>query len=298
MLNKPANLNILKRKTKRTSVEVGINGHVVTRIRTASQNLYMLDGKEKKAFGRGVPDEIEKIVLMDDLLHFQKQADPYFMLSSLRPTECAKALERFADLSIISLSLLRARAQIHQVKTTICTLTSGIERVKGELDSLQLFLSLKDSIILLFADYRKHIRMMRQLRALEENNSILQGIDELLESLEKKATLLREGENIKQQLARASLQDTSVYELERIRTLLQGIDALLSYSDRVQQFKDSQEEAQKVLWEEGRVETLERIRAELSQTERQQEEAEKALQETLSQIRRLPMCPKCKRPFQ
>ena len=64
-----------------TSVEIGINGHRVIRQRTKSTNTYQLDtGDLYKAFGQGVPEDIQKVLNIKDV-NVHRQPDSPFLLS-------------------------------------------------------------------------------------------------------------------------------------------------------------------------------------------------------------------------
>lgn len=64
-----------------TSVEIGINGHKVIRQRTKSTNTYQLDkGDLYKAFGQGVPEDIQKVLNIKDV-NVHRQPDSPFLLS-------------------------------------------------------------------------------------------------------------------------------------------------------------------------------------------------------------------------
>lgn len=71
--------NGVLKTTTETSVEVGIDGHVVKRVLTSSKNEYYLDGVKLTGFGRGTPKGVSDLFQMSSL-NVSAQFSPLFLV--------------------------------------------------------------------------------------------------------------------------------------------------------------------------------------------------------------------------
>jgi DNA repair protein SbcC/Rad50 len=124
-LNK-APTNAMRWGAKFMSVSLTIDGHTVKRKRTKSGNLYSLDGKQFRAFGSEVPDEIRKLLNVSEV-NFQRQHDPLFWFSNT-PGEVSRQLNQIVDLAIIDEALGRAAATSRKARTVV---EVSEQRLKG-----------------------------------------------------------------------------------------------------------------------------------------------------------------------
>lgn len=79
------------------------SGDVIRRVRGKSTNSYFLNGDEYKAFGRGVPDAIAKVLNVCES-NFQAQLDQIYWIS-LSASEVSRQLNAVVDLGVIDDSL-------------------------------------------------------------------------------------------------------------------------------------------------------------------------------------------------
>ncbi len=75
------------------------DGHVVQRIRSTSENAYIVDGETLRAFGTDVPQIVSDVLRIDEY-SIQRQMDPPFLLSET-PGEAARILNKAAGLDEI-----------------------------------------------------------------------------------------------------------------------------------------------------------------------------------------------------
>lgn len=184
LFNKPANLNIWKRNTKKTEVICVIDGHKVSRARTKTKNTYALDGVEKKGFGKGVPEEIASLIDMEETLHYQRQIDPYFLVSLSSGSERAKAIEKYTDLSLISRSIANARKALHHFKTRFQYETERIQSDRRDRKALINSVPLKDSIKLMFSIRDTLTCTNTRLQELIKNCVIIRILERRLDRLQ------------------------------------------------------------------------------------------------------------------
>lgn len=85
------------------------NEIVITRGRCSSSNYYMIDDVEFKAFGLGVPLEVQQVLNFGDI-NIEKQMDVPFLLGS-SPGEVAQVLNRIVDLDNIDASISSIRKE-------------------------------------------------------------------------------------------------------------------------------------------------------------------------------------------
>jgi DNA repair exonuclease SbcCD ATPase subunit len=86
-----------------TSVSINVDNSLFTRSKVKKDNIYKLNEQEFKAFGKNVPEEIEKHLNFNEL-NIQKQMDGPFLLSK-SPGEIARYLNTIVNLDIIDSTL-------------------------------------------------------------------------------------------------------------------------------------------------------------------------------------------------
>lgn len=91
-----------------TLIKLNVNDFVITRIVGKSKNLYLLNKQEFKAFGQGVPEEIERVLKFSDI-NFKLQADEFFLMNQT-PGNVAQYINKIVNLDIID----TAQAKINQ----------------------------------------------------------------------------------------------------------------------------------------------------------------------------------------
>jgi len=292
LFNKPANLNLLRKKTKKTAVEVEKDADTVIRTRTKTKNTYTLNGVTKKSFGKGVPEEIEKVVDMEDYLHIQRQADPYFMLSHT-PVECARELERFTDLSIITKSIKVARSEVLSLSRTFTGKNALIEEYKKQIESLSASLPSNDSIMLLKSLARKLDRELSTLSFLKEKHRMLLSLSKKLSMLGKAlAHSPKKAISLKEEI---SVLDREIEELagyeEKVNLLAKMPSIKKAIPDvDIEKVSEMLYAFHLVSGELLIIEDMERCDADLSNVQRE-------IEIINVEVAKFPVCPTCKRPL-
>jgi len=105
--NRPAGDSFMSWGQKETSVTLGVDHLQVTRLKGSSKNEYRIEGQEMDqvftAFGQDVPDDISRILGIEDL-NIQRQMDAPFLLSD-SSGEVARRLNSVVNLDKIHTSL-------------------------------------------------------------------------------------------------------------------------------------------------------------------------------------------------
>ena len=127
MMNFPRGDGFIKDGEKVALVTVEGDNRRVTRARGGSENLYMLDDQEFKAFGNDVPEEIEQFLNVTEL-NFQGQHDPPFWFSETAG-EVSRQLNQIVDLGMIDSSLRGIESILRKSRTE----KEILEEKRGEL---------------------------------------------------------------------------------------------------------------------------------------------------------------------
>lgn len=113
-----------------------------------SSNTYELEGKEFKAFGQGVPDDINALLRVTDI-NFQSQYDPPFWFTETAG-EVSRRLNSIVDLTLVDLSLANIATAVRDLqgrKTLIAErLTESQDeysRIEPQLERVKEFKQLK-----------------------------------------------------------------------------------------------------------------------------------------------------------
>ena len=181
-----------------TAVEIELSdGHSIGRIRTASKNLYLLDGEELKAFSTRIPDEVRDAVRMEDV-NWQNQHDAPFMLSDTNAI-LSQRLNAIANLDIIDVVVskchtlqLRNAAELKSTETEITlteqalgqykTLSKDMEiaeQIRSKLAQLSTIQKLMDKLIDAIALYVNAANRLSKLPDVSNVNKELQNANQL-----------------------------------------------------------------------------------------------------------------------
>jgi hypothetical protein len=292
LFNKPTNLNVLKRGTKKSVATIAIDGHTISRLRTKTKNHYILDGNVKKAFGKGVPNDIQTLINMNELLHNQKQADPYFMLGVQSPTERAKLLERFSDLLVISSSMTNARKYTNYIKGNLDTVKGVLDRYKALLSRVVDFLPSNDRIISLFSDYDLLEGRRHRYECLSKNYGIIRTLRSILKTC-RSLCLTKQVESLKKDIAelgkRKSLQKLLMEALSIETSLVSAktISIPTSLEEDLDSFANMRNKYDAISTAVSQIEAIEKEMAEKNDK----------INEMKRELETMPVCKTCGRPL-
>jgi len=145
--NKPDGGSFVTLKTPRGTTSVvtlEIDGHVITRERGKSKNVYVLDGEKFEAFGRTVPESIAKVLNLSPYA-FQLQGESPFLIG-MTPTEAAKILSDACGLGVIDTAVGFVRAKKTAAEADIRKSEILMESAQRRFDSAAEALPLADAL--------------------------------------------------------------------------------------------------------------------------------------------------------
>lgn len=107
--------------------ELVFDNCTVKRTRGKNKNIYKLNDRILKAFGRNVPEDVKTAINISDI-NIQHHTEPFFLLLK-SPSEVAKYLNSIADLEIID----RTTSNIRKEKNTTSTKVKQIKESLSEI---------------------------------------------------------------------------------------------------------------------------------------------------------------------
>lgn len=164
LTNYPQGTDFIRNGARAAEVTLHIDGHVITRRRSKSENTYILNGTELKAFGQGVPDPIAEIVNVGDD-NFQSQHDAPFWFSDT-PGQVSRKLNAVVDLGVIDDSLAEINRKRTQARTRAEVLVDELGQVKEQRDRLKFVAGASD-------DFDELQRMSEQISTSQHKSETL-----------------------------------------------------------------------------------------------------------------------------
>jgi exonuclease SbcC len=144
--NVPDGAEFIRDGTKQAIVTLQADGKTIIRTR-GTENSYQLGREEFKAFGKSVPEEIIKLVRVDDI-NFQGQHDsPFWFAESAG--EVARHLNRIVNLDVIDRVLADIAAKKREADQACKLLEERLKAAKQQKDSLQFVVGLNKELKIL-----------------------------------------------------------------------------------------------------------------------------------------------------
>jgi exonuclease SbcC len=134
--NKPSGDAFLRHGDKDVEVTLEIDHHTITRAKGKEGNLYSLDGKEFRAFGTSVPEEILSALNIDEGINFQGQLEaPFWFLKT--PGEVSRELNKIVNLERIDAVLSLSASEVKKTKLTVEVSQERLDQARKEEDRLE-----------------------------------------------------------------------------------------------------------------------------------------------------------------
>lgn len=143
-LNRPGTTGLKRQGNKRTttSIKLQLRNKLrsttydnVTRSIGHGGNLYSINGKKLKAVGTTVPDEVRRLLRVDEI-NFQDQHHPLFWFD-LSPGQVAKQLNKLIDLDAIDRTQDEVAKLLRDKKAELRVCNSRIKELRHELTTLR-----------------------------------------------------------------------------------------------------------------------------------------------------------------
>lgn len=129
-----------------TCVEIGVDGHVVQRLVSASRNEYYLDGVKYTGFGRGVPTEIQKLFNMSDL-NASNQFSPLFLVGDTG-SSVAEEISKVIHLEEMGSLSEQVNQDIRKLVSNVETVQTDLQEHVGQYESISVQLPILESLYL------------------------------------------------------------------------------------------------------------------------------------------------------
>jgi len=128
--NKPSGNSVINWDSKKAAVRIIFNKDKITRTRSKTINSYKLNGKEYKAFGNDVPEDIKKAFNLSDI-NFQGQHEaPFWFCESAG--EVSRQLNSIVNLQVIDDTLSNISSGIRKAKTNIEIITDRLKDAEDD----------------------------------------------------------------------------------------------------------------------------------------------------------------------
>jgi hypothetical protein len=155
-----------------------VDGRKLRRVRD-SHNYFCLDAKKFMAVRSGVPDELARLIRVDDL-NFQGQHDPLFLLTDTTGA-AARRLDSVVDLTTIDSALSAAAARVRRSSAMVDACGINRERLQTELKRLQWV--------------PRYLRLVSRLDKLDKRAAGLRARASLLDGLLRSVAEIRSSRN-------------------------------------------------------------------------------------------------------
>lgn len=168
-------------------------GDIVERVRTASKNEYVINGRILKAFGTEPPEEVNSLLRID-IANIHAQMDRHFLLSST-PGEAAQMLNKAAsidDIDHVISELKKSQNRINSdIKYDQAWLKKSTEQIK-QYENIPILESKIEKAEKLEKAYNEKIRNLKNLKQItermQEKESQLKATDYTPELVKKHRT--------------------------------------------------------------------------------------------------------------
>jgi hypothetical protein len=161
-----------------TEVSLETDNCIVTRGKTNSDNVYVLNETEFRAFGTDVPEEIIAALNLDEAVNIQKQLDQPYLISET-PGNVAQHFNRMAHLEKIDIGLKNVQSQIRATEQSIQSKTTELKQVEEDKTSYIYLEAAEQALIVL------ETRQGR-LEELEDSADKLQDLIQDIVSIDQK----------------------------------------------------------------------------------------------------------------
>lgn len=187
-----------------TEVSITVDGHTIVRSKD-KKDLYKLDDTEYKTFGRKVPEDIAKVLNMDNI-NLQRQLDGPFLLSET-PGAVAQHFNKVANLTKIDTATQEIKKQKQSIKTSIDHDTETLKKKKARLESFDYLTDVEKRIKRL---QHKQKLVKRRKQYNKELDTLIDKIKAITSDIEDGKFLLTAEEQVNQTLGKIKKKDKLV----------------------------------------------------------------------------------------
>lgn len=205
-----------------TSVKVKTSEGLTVKRIEGKEKLYILDDLEFKAFGTDVPEEILKVLNLEDI-NFQYQLDSPFLLSKT-PGEIARYFNRIAKLDKIDSSQSNIKKYINTIEESIKNKQKDIEDTTETLKQYDNLNEIENKVVTLERKEKKLNTLIEQSKALSRH---IKKVQEIEIEIDKTKISLTAENTINKVLTHISIKkekESQISTLTRLLNQIQSID--------------------------------------------------------------------------
>lgn len=194
------------------------DGHTVQRIRAASRNEYIIDGKAIKAFGQEVPQQVLDVLQLDEA-NIQAQMDAPFLLAAT-PGEAARLLNRAASIDDIDLTISNLKSAYTKIGNELKFNENKLAEHKQQLKQYDDIPVLEEKLQQVEEAENKCQQMKQNLGCL---SNLVQKIENTYAELQKTASIPVISEKYERALERYKELDDKQKQLQQLTRLTQRV---------------------------------------------------------------------------
>jgi len=238
-----------------TTVEIGINGRKIIRKRTKSENSYQVDDNDPyRAFGQGVPEDVQKIINIQDV-NIHRQPDSPFLLSETSG-KVANYINQIAKLDIMQQSMARANLAVKRRKRQLGKLEDDlvdrkeeikefnwIDNADGYLEELK---SLQNRINKTRSQYNQLSRLINEIKNRKPKLESFRWVDSAARSADKAVEIMdsiKQAKGKRRDLSRVCDHlESSKTKIKKYRWLSKAVKETRELDNELTRLKDKQDE--------------------------------------------------------
>lgn len=199
-----------------TEVNIEFDNGNVSRKKTDKENLYILNKEEYKSFKTDVPEEIKKIMNMDDInIHFQM--DPSFLLSSTSG-EVSRYLNQISNLDIIDISLANIAKMRTKTKSHLNNKEDLLKEYMEEIEQYQEIDSLNQELL----------RIEEKSDSFSIVDREIKNIKKIVDAYEEISRELDEFEDVSISESALFLMENDINKFSELSNKIKGLEKIIS----------------------------------------------------------------------
>ena len=243
IFNKPAGDALQAHWGGDVRVEIELDdGTTITRVRTKTQNLYIMDGKEFGAIGQGVPAEIKAALNIEDL-NFRSQMDAPFLLSQ-SPGEVAQVLNKIVNLDVIDVAQSNIRKKKASIDAELKVKKQDIEKLEAQVTEFSYLDDMETGVAELETMEKALAALLRSMAAIQ---SILEENGRQVAKKAQTAQVLRMEKSYQKVADLVRERRRVVSDIEKIGGILGAINAQTTKQKQVDAFLSAEKHLNTVL---------------------------------------------------
>ena len=216
--NQPASDKMVSHwaKDEETFVEIKFaEGARIKRMRGKGINCYYLNDKLFEAIGRGIPEEIKKVINFTDL-NILTQDNSFFLIKE-SPGEVARYLNRIVNLQEIDHAQSYADTMVRRASKNVGYIKQEITEKKKEVDSLQWVKEAEKEYNIVYAMER---RLHNRQRHLVDVDTLIHKAEEIQQKIQTYKGVLKTKKEITLLLEHASRIQQSEDRLNKLQVMI------------------------------------------------------------------------------